>query len=77
MRNFDSGASAYIRGTATVETFFPVDRRGVELVCCDVCRFFRRSSKRCALTEEVIPWQEKYIGHECPLEFKEAGHGES
>lgn len=65
---FDSGVSGYIKATATVSNFFPVDRRGAPLIVCEMCRFYRRASNRCGLTEEVIPWADKYVGRECPLE---------
>ncbi len=72
---FESGVSRYIKSTATVEVFFPVDQKGNPFICCGVCRFYRPASKRCALTEEVIPWPDKYVGRGCPLE--EVKDGES
>lgn len=76
MANLDSGASAYIKGVANVATFFPVDRKGTALICCDACNFYKRGSKRCALTEEVIPWPEKYTGRTCPLTLEGEENGE-
>lgn len=65
---FESGVSRYIKSTAMVEVFFPVDQKGNPFICCGVCRFYWPTSKRCALTEEVIPWPDKYVGRGCPLE---------
>lgn len=71
MARFDDGVSGYVKGTATVVNYFPIDRRGHALCACDACRFFRRSSKVCGLTGEVIPWPENYVGRNCPLETTE------
>lgn len=43
---------------------------------CEACRFYRRSSKRCGLTDEVIPWPDKYTGRNCPLTLEEEENGE-
>ena len=71
MATFDTGISRYIKGTATVEVFFPVDHRGVPSVCCEQCRFFNRRSVRCNLNEEVCNYPAKYLGKACPLVFEE------
>lgn len=68
MVRFDDGVSGYIRAGATVVNDFPIDRRGNPLIVCEVCRFYRKSANRCGLTEEVIPWADKYVGRNCPLE---------
>lgn len=72
---FETGVSRYIRTVATVEMFFPVDQKGNVYMNCGVCRFYRPTSRRCALTEEVMPWPDRYIGGKCPL--KEVKNGES
>lgn len=68
---FDDGVSGYIMGCATVMNYFPIDRRGNALCVCDVCRFYRRTAKACGLSGEIIPWPDKYVGRECPLEITE------
>lgn len=70
MANFESGVKDYIIGTAKVRTFFPVDFKGNADVSCRQCRFYRISSRKCGLNEEVIPYPDKYIGPLCPLEFE-------
>ena len=67
MSAFDSGVASYVRATATVEVFFPVDARGVADVSCAQCRFFRRSSSSCGLNDEICNYPQKYVGRECPL----------
>lgn len=67
MKQFESGISGYIKGSAIVSNFFPIDFRGNALIVCDMCRFYRKSANRCGLTEEIIPWPEKYVGKQCPL----------
>lgn len=76
MANLDNGTSCYIKGVATVETFFPVDRKGVALIVCDVCNYYDRKTRRCALTNEVIPWPDKYTGRACPMTLEENNDGE-
>lgn len=71
MANFDSGVKGYIIGRANVQNGFPVDFRGVADVSCRQCRFYRMSSRKCGLNEALIPYPDKYIGPECPLEFEE------
>ena len=69
---FDSGVSSYIIGSATVRVFFPVDRKGVPDVCCQVCRFFRHQSRTCGLNGEICAYPEHYVGQNCPLEMEES-----
>lgn len=76
MPNLDDGTSGYLKGTALVTTYFPIDRKGTAYITCEACRFYRRSSKRCGLTDEVIPWPDKYTGRNCPLTLEEEGNGE-
>ena len=71
MAEFSSGVKDYIIGTAKVQNFFPVDYKDKAEVCCRQCRFYRISSRKCGLNEELIPYPEKYIGPNCPLDFDE------
>mgnify|MGYP004517867805 FL=1 len=67
MAYFESGVSRYIKATATVEVYFPVDLKGNAYICCDACQFYRKSSSRCGLTNEPILWSGRYVGVDCPL----------
>ena len=71
MAEFSSGVKDYVIGTAKVQVFFPVDFKGNADVCCRQCRFYRISSRKCGLNEELIPCPEEYIGPSCPLDFDE------
>ena len=66
MANFETGVSRYIKATATVEVYFPVDLKG-KYICCDACQFYRKSSSRCGLTNEPMLWSGRYVGGDCPL----------
>lgn len=68
MARFDSGVSGYIKATATVEVHFPIDWRGSVEIACKHCPFYRCSSKRCGLNQQVVHFPEKYVGDNCPLE---------
>lgn len=70
MAEFSSGVKDYIIGTAKVQVFFPVDFKDNADVSCRQCRFYRINSRRCGLNDEVIPYPEKYIGPNCPIEFE-------
>lgn len=67
MANFESGVSRYIKATATVKVYFPVDLKGNAYICCDACQFYRKSSSRCGLTNEPMLWSGRYVGGDCPL----------
>lgn len=67
MSYYDNGCSSYIKTEATVVNYFPVDSRGTADIACVFCRYFRDGSRRCSLTNEVIPYPNKYVGRECPL----------
>lgn len=67
MANFETGVSRYIKATATVEVYFPVDLKGNVYICCDACQFYRKSSSRCGLTNEPMLWSGRYVGGYCPL----------
>lgn len=68
MSRFESGVKRYIRGRAELNVFFPVDFRDKEYVDCAHCRLFSRSSGRCNWTSEIIPFPDRAVGFECPLE---------
>ena len=68
MRN-ESGVSRYIKASATVTQFFPVDLKGNPDINCMQCRFFRRASQKCSLNDEICEYPQKYIGSRCPLNF--------
>nr|DAJ03908.1 MAG TPA: hypothetical protein [Caudoviricetes sp.] len=67
MAYFEGGVSRYIKATATVEVYFPVDLKGNAYICCDACQFYRKSSSRCGLTNEPMLWSGRYVGGDCPL----------
>lgn len=69
MSNFETGVSSYVVGRATVEVYFPVDRRGEPDVRCELCKFLNRTGRSCQLNKEIVAYPEKYIGSNCPLEF--------
>ena len=64
---FESGVASYIKGTATIEVYFPVDAKGNADVCCAQCYMFRESSKRCGINYQVCEYPNKYVGSRCPL----------
>lgn len=68
MPDFDSGVKAYVTGVATVYVHFPVSWKGDEDISCKQCRFFRVTSRSCALNDEVCEYPEKFVGSKCPLE---------
>ena len=71
MPNFDSGVSAYIKATCTIEVGFPVDNRGRADVCCNQCPYYGRNSKTCQLNKQVVHYPDNKIGYACPLNFVE------
>lgn len=68
MANFDDGVKGYIKATATVEVYFPVDWRGSVEIACKHCPFYIRSAQRCGLNQSIVNYPEKYVGSACPLE---------
>lgn len=68
-RNFDSGVSKYVYGSATVVAPFPVDRSGKEYIACDQCKFYY--GRKCALTGEISAFPSAHKGDYCPLIFEE------
>jgi len=65
--NFDTGVSRYIIGVGTVKNYFPVDHRGNEYTVCEHCDFYIMRNRRCALTNELLPFPTTARGRECPL----------
>jgi hypothetical protein len=68
MARFEDGVKGYIRATATVEVFFPIDWRGSAEINCTHCPFYIRSGQRCGLNQQIVNFPEKYVGTHCPLE---------
>lgn len=69
MFDTDSGVQSYIKYSTKVEIGFPVDWHGKSHIACEFCKLF--NGKTCRLTGEIVYNPEKYVGHECPLEFIE------
>ena len=74
---FESGVSSYIKGTATVSVYFPVDRKGAADCSCRQCRFFRQQSRTCALTGEISAYPDHYVGQNCPLTIETEDENET
>lgn len=70
MADFSSGVKSFVIGTTTVQNYFPVDLKGNAEISCKQCRFYRISSRKCGLNEELIAYPDRYIGSNCPLEFE-------
>ena len=70
--NPTNGVSRYIYGKTEVQAHFPVDLKGRYKVCCNLCRFFRRTAQLCGLNGEICEYPQEYIGSQCPLQFKES-----
>ena len=70
MSRFESGVARYLKGTAAVTVYFPVDFRGNATICCTACDLYSRTSGRCYLTHEIVPYPDKYVGGRCPLELE-------
>lgn len=68
---FDSGVSGYVIGRCEVENPFPIDLKGEPDISCRQCRFYRVSSRSCALTDDIVPWGEKFVAPTCPLRREE------
>lgn len=66
---FESGVSRYIKGEALVEVYFPVDKKGNADCCCEQCRFFQPTSRKCALTGAISEYPAHYVGSHCPLQW--------
>lgn len=68
MSDFSSGVKRYIKARAVVEVSFPVDWRDNAEIACKHCNFYVRATQRCALTQTIVNFPERYIGTDCPLE---------
>ena len=68
MANFETGIKAYIKATAVVETFFPIDFKGNAEIACKHCNYYVRATQRCGLTQMIVNYPDKYVGECCPLE---------
>ena len=68
MGKFDSGVKGYVTGKATVYVHFPISWKGERDISCKQCKFFRVTSRSCALNDAVCAYPEKYVGDECPLD---------
>lgn len=68
MANFETGIKAYIKATAVVETFFPIDFKGNAEIACKHCNYYVRATQRCGLTQMIVNYPDKYVGACCPLE---------
>ena len=71
MADFESGVTAYVHATATIDVYFPVDAKGNADVNCFQCEMFHRSSSRCGINGKICAYPQKYIGQYCPLNFNE------
>lgn len=68
MANFDSGVAYYIKATATVEVYFPVDKKGNSEICCRMCPYLSADSRICRLNSSIVEYPKTNIGGKCPLE---------
>lgn len=71
MASFDSGVQDYIVAEATIRTAFPINSKGQPFIACRFCDAYNTVTKRCILTQEVVPFPDNYVGHQCPLEIVE------
>lgn len=67
----DKGAKGYVNCQATVIVPFPIDFNDRAYINCAYCRYYRTSTRRCQLTDEVIAFETKGVGNDCPLEIIE------
>lgn len=65
------GAKDYVTCQATVTVHFPIDFSDKAHINCMYCKYYRTSTRRCQLTDEVIGFESKGVGFECPLEIIE------
>ena len=68
MANFDTGVKGYIKARAVIEVNFPIDWRDNAEIACKHCNFYVRATQRCALTQQVVNFPERYVGECCPLQ---------
>ena len=67
--DYGSGVKGFIKGTYTVEVFFPIQNNGKVEVCCDQCQYYGRNSKTCQLNKQIVNYPDKFLGVCCPLSF--------
>lgn len=67
MACFDSGVQDYIIAEAKIRTAFPINSKGQPFIACRFCDAYNTVTKRCILTQEVVPFPDNYVGHQCPL----------
>ena len=68
MARFDDGVKKFVRARAVVEVVFPIDWRDNPDISCKQCQFFINATRKCGLTQGVVNFPERYVGHDCPLE---------
>lgn len=76
---FDSGVSGYVIGRCEISVAFPIDMRGEPDISCKQCPFYHNTSRRCGLTDKIVPYPEKFTAPTCPLRREEvidAGDGD-
>lgn len=71
MGSFEHGVASFLKASATVTVYFPVDKKGVADISCNQCKFFRRQSQSCALNNEICQYPTHYVGASCPLNLEE------
>ena len=68
MANFDTGIKGYVKASAVVEVYFPIDWKDNAEIACKHCNFFVRATNRCGLNQTIVNFPEKFVGEYCPLE---------
>lgn len=68
---FENGISDYIKASAKVDVYFPIDLKGNAHISCSQCYFFNIGTSRCRLNGEVCQFPNNYVGGSCPLTFEE------
>lgn len=69
MPNYDSGVKGYIKGVATIEVNFPVDKNGKSCVSCSMCPYFAKYDCKCKLNDRLCHFPSTHVGWACPLNF--------
>ena len=69
MANFESGVSAYIKGTCTIIVNFPIDLSGKSHICCAMCPHFAKYDNKCKINNGLCHFPDKYVSATCPLEI--------
>ena len=71
MADFDksqlTGIKDFCECSVMVKQFFPIGVDGKLNATCEKCRFYRFSSKKCGLTDEVCFAPSRYVGNDCPF----------